>query len=89
MSNAIEDLFDSIEEVASEAVEAQQLLYTVEDELLKLKRENKKLRELVRDMWHDGMCDCDEYGVCNEYGVCAKCEYGYPDRMREAGIEVG
>ena len=51
MSTTIEDLFDSIEEVASEAVEAQQLLYTVEDELLKLKMENKKLRELVRDMW--------------------------------------
>jgi hypothetical protein len=50
--------------------------------------ENVKLRELVRDMWNDGMCDCDEYGVCSEYGVCAKCEYGYPDRMRELGIEV-
>jgi septation ring formation regulator EzrA len=48
MSTTIEDLFDSIEEVASEAVEAQQLLYTVEDELLKLKRENKKLREACK-----------------------------------------
>ena len=83
MSTTIEDLFDSIEEVASEAVEAQQLLYTVEDELLKLKRENKKLRELVRDMWRDGMCDCDECGAC------AECEYHFPDRMRELGIEVG
>ena len=82
MSTTIEDLFDSIEEVASEAVEAQQLLYTVEDELLKLKRENKKLRELVRDMWHDGMCDCDEFGTC------AECEYGYHERMRELGIEA-
>jgi hypothetical protein len=87
MSTTIEDLFDSIEGVASEAVEAQQLLYTVEDELLKLKRENKKLRELVRDMWHDGMCDCDEFS--RSIGVCVKCEYGYLERVRELGIEVG
>ena len=53
-----------------------------------LQRDNEKLKQLVRDMWHDGMCDCDERGVCSEYGVCAKCEYGYPDRMRELGIEV-
>lgn len=44
--------------------------------------ENAKLRELVSDMWHDGMCDCDENGAC------AKCEYGYLERMRELGIEV-
>jgi hypothetical protein len=41
-----------------------------------------KLRELVRDMWHDGMCECDERGAC------AECEYHYTDRMRELGIEV-
>ena len=44
--------------------------------------ENTKLRELVRDMWCDGMCDCDE-----QY-TCAECEYGYHERMRELGIEV-
>ena len=44
--------------------------------------ENAKLRELVRDMWHDGMCECDERGAC------AECEYHYTDRMRELGIEV-
>ena len=59
------------------------------DESLKLRMENKKLRELVRDMWRDGMCDCDEFMVCaqGEYH-CAECEYHYPDRMRELGIEV-
>ena len=45
--------------------------------------ENAKLRELVRDMWRDGMCECDERGAC------AECEYHFPDRMRELGIEVG
>lgn len=44
--------------------------------------ENAKLRELVRDMWRDGMCECDERGACEA------CEYGYLDRMRELGIEV-
>ena len=48
----------------------------------RLKTENEKLRQLVRDMWCDGMCDCDE-----QY-TCAECEYGYHERMRELGIEV-
>lgn len=47
-----------------------------------IERENAKLRELVQDMWSDGMCECDERGAC------ATCEYGYLDRMRELGIEV-
>ena len=50
--------------------------------ICKLNDENAELRELVRDMWHDGMCDCDE-----RY-TCAECEYGYPKRMKELGIEV-
>ena len=45
--------------------------------------ENAKLRELVRDMWHDGMCECDERGAC------AECEYHFPDRMRELGVDDG
>ena len=49
---------------------------------VQLQAENAKLRELVRDMWHDGMCECDERGAC------ATCEYGYLDRMRELGVEV-
>lgn len=60
---------------------------TVHDERVdRLKAENAKLRELVRDMWHDGMCDCDEF--IHSLGVCARCEYGYLDRMHELGIEV-
>ena len=47
-----------------------------------LQRDYEKLKQLVRDMWHDGMCECDERGACTE------CEYGYLERMREAGIEV-
>lgn len=48
----------------------------------RLAEENERLRELVRDMWRDGMCECDERGTC------ATCEYGYLDRMRELGVEV-
>ena len=43
--------------------------------------ENAKLRELVRDMWHEGMCEC------GSRGKCASCEYDYPTRMRELGLE--
>ena len=48
-----------------------------------LDKENAELRELVRDMWHEGMCEC------GSRGKCASCEYDYPTRMRELGIEVG
>lgn len=44
--------------------------------------ENSKLRELVRDMWHEGMCEC------GSRGKCASCEYDYPTRMRELRVEV-
>lgn len=57
--------------------------YDLEAENARLKEENKWLRELVRDMWRDGMCDCDERYACTE------CEYGYHKRMEELGIEVG
>lgn len=55
---------------------------SVEVNRLDLKEENAKLRELVKDMWRDGMCECDERGAC------AECEYGYLDRLRKLGIEV-
>ena len=55
---------------------------SVEVNRLDLKEENAKLRELVRDMWHEGMCEC------GSRGKCASCEYDYPTRMRELGIEV-
>ena len=47
-----------------------------------LAAENARLRELVRDMWRDGMCECDERGAC------ATCEYHFPDRMSELGVEA-
>ena len=47
-----------------------------------LQTENAKLRELVRDMWHEGMCEC------GSRGKCASCEYGYPDRMHELGVDA-
>lgn len=45
--------------------------------------ENKRLRELVRDMWSEGMCECGSLGKCES------CIYEYPSRMAELGIEVG
>lgn len=51
-------------------------------EVERLQGENAKLRELVKDMWHDGMCECDERWAC------AECEYHFPESMRELGIEV-
>ena len=44
--------------------------------------ENAQLRELVRDMWSEGMCECGSLGKCES------CIYDYPSRMRELGIEV-
>lgn len=41
-----------------------------------------KFRELVRDMWHEGMCECGSRGKCES------CMYDYPNRMRELGVEV-
>lgn len=51
--------------------------------------EYDELRELVRDMWRDGMCECDERGACAQGEChCKQCEYHFPDRMRKLGIEV-
>ena len=44
--------------------------------------ENDKLRELVRDMWRHGMC------ACEHERDCVACQYAYPGRMQELGIEV-
>jgi hypothetical protein len=52
------------------------------DRVRKAEDENVKLRELVRDMWRDGMCKCDERNTC------AQCDYHFPDRMRELGVEA-
>ena len=56
--------------------------YVPDHTLRQMESENAKLRALVRDMWHDGMCECDEQHACTE------CEYHYHERMRELGIEV-
>ena len=63
--------------------DAQMAYIEAEREVDRLQTENAKLRELVRDMWHEGMCEC------GSRGKCASCEYDYPTRMRERGIEVG
>lgn len=62
--------------------DAQMAYIEAEREVDRLQTENAKLRELVRDMWHEGMCEC------GSRGKCASCEYDYPTRMRELGIEV-
>jgi len=51
-------------------------------EKFKLEDENTKLRELVLDMWQEGMCECGSHGKCKS------CMYDYPTRMRELGVEV-
>ena len=61
--------------------DAQLAYIEAERRVVELEDENAKLRELVRDMWHDGMCECDE-----RY-ACAECEYNYTDRMRELGVD--
>lgn len=66
-----------------EVYSARSRRYVPQERLERLEAESAKLRELVRDMWHDGMCDCDEYRR-----DCSTCEYGYPNRMRELGVEV-
>jgi len=53
-----------------------------------LEADNAKLRELVYDMWCDGMCDCDELVAAQGECHCAECEYGYLERMRDLGVEV-
>lgn len=60
---------------------------------IELENENAKLRELVRDMWHDipksESCGWDmSTNTCTGSDECiGECSYWY--RMRELGIEVG
>jgi len=53
-----------------------------------LEADNAKLRELVYDMWCDGMCDCDELVAPRGQYHCAQCQYHYRERMRDLGVEV-
>ena len=62
--------------------DAQFAYIEAERETDQLKDENDRLRKLVWDMWRDGMCECDKRRDC------AECEYGFPARLRELGIEV-
>lgn len=81
---AIEATLGSVEnaELRKELAVTNQLFETLNDANDRLIYENMKLRELVRDMWENGMCECDERGAC------AECEYHFPEHMRELGVEI-
>ena len=98
MNNAIEDVRKSIEEIISETDEVQLLLYTVEEDIqmlqkdnARLKAENTKLRELLIRTFGD-MDTCQRIiASSNQWGYGK----GYLDRlcelrdaMKELGIEV-
>jgi hypothetical protein len=78
MSRLVESLPDDMK-TSNCVLNAEMLLVALAYQ--KAEKENAKLRELVRDMWRDGMCECDERGAC------AECEYHFPDRMRELGVD--
>ena len=83
-ADTIEGLRDrlTVKESGTMSYASDALIDAQKNTINRLKAENEKLRELVHDMWSDGMCDCDEQYTCDE------CEYGYPKRMKELGIEV-
>ena len=78
----IDRLRDENADLRREIALNEPLFETLNDANDALLAENAELRELVRDMWSDGMCECDERGAC------ATCEYGYLDRMRELGVDA-
>lgn len=86
--NEKEALTRRIRDNSEEAKTARALADGLEWEVDDLKAENEKLRELVHDMWLDGMCECDELVAAQGQYHCAQCEYHFPDRMKELGIEV-
>ena len=63
-------------------------------EIVRLKTDNAKLRELVRDMWEGYMdppcegCQLKDTPTCADCPICAR-EAMVIDRMRELGVEVG
>ena len=71
----IEKLQEQLESVVGRS-------FRTADKMERLEAENAKLRELVRDMWNEGMCECGSRGKCES------CMYDYPTRMRELGVEV-
>lgn len=82
MRERIHKLEDDLREKSGWLDSYARQLVPLKVENIKLSDQNAKLRELVRDMWRDGMCDCDE-----RY-TCAECEYGYHKRMEELRIEA-
>ena len=58
-----------------------QLLYSNEGRVEQCER-ICRLEELVRDMWHHGMCSCAE-----KYD-CYSCKYEFPDRIEELGVKL-
>ena len=78
--------YDNLRNAMWDRANARAIDFMTEDELRGLCSDLydhiDELKALIRDMWHDGMCDCDEFGAC------AKCEYGYLDRARDLGVEV-
>ena len=91
-------LADNLEEHDSHMNEYVQAMRSAADTIWQLRNdcvdsrlENKKLRELVRDMWRDiPKSNCDwstEEGCCVGSDKCnGECSYFY--RMRRLGIEV-
>ena len=63
-------------------------------EVMRLREQNAKLRELVQDMWegyNDPRCEechLKDTPTCADCPICAR-EAAVIDRMRELGIEVG
>ena len=88
-------LFDKTIELGTEYAQLKESLAESEhsesmawDRTRKVETENVKLRELVHDMWSDGMCDCDELVASQGQYHCAQCQYHYRERMRDLGVEV-
>ena len=80
-ADTIWELRDSVHRERAEADKLREQGARMFDKTLELGTENAKLRELIRDMWSEGMCEC------GSLGKCATCMYEYPTRMRELGVE--
>ena len=80
-------------EFIKEAERSRSRTVSLTDEIERLKTENAKLRELVRELW-EGYADppCEECPLkdkpaCADCTICAR-EAAVVDRMRELGVEV-
>ena len=82
IANREADLEDARAENAKMRESVRRLMTQRDERLARAETDNANLRELCADMWHEGMCEC------GSRGKCASCEYDYPTRMRELGVEV-